>query len=230
VPVESHVYVLEPAEDAVVWRFLDMTKFRDLMANEELYFRRADRFAKDPNEGIPPDDWLRATLKLQKYVLADEVKLSAEKGNLSQFREASYISCWHLFNEEDAEVWREFAPYGVAIRTRYGLLKDALNSLIDQILLGLTRYGYKLTDPHNLIQFIFTKGTDFIKEREVRVVMSCYDPVGSTNRNFGPTNNFPHDRPLKSNPLHKWVADGKRRRIKVKPLVTGVVVSPLGEQ
>jgi hypothetical protein len=26
--------------------------------------------------------------------------------------------------------------------------------------------------------------------------------------------------------LHRWVADGKRRRINVKPLMTGAVVSP----
>ncbi len=36
----------------------------------------------------------------------------------------------------------------------------------------------------------------------------------------------PQAQPLKENRLHKWVADGKRRRIDIKPLVTGVVVSP----
>ena len=41
---------LEPAENAVIWRYMDLRKFRDLMASEELYFRRADLFT-DKSEG-----------------------------------------------------------------------------------------------------------------------------------------------------------------------------------
>ena len=130
-----------------------------------------------------------------------------------------------LYKQEDPEMWRDFAPYGVAICSEYNRLKEALNSLIDPVNMGLTRYGYKLTDPHNLLQFIFTKGTAFSREQEVRVVMRCYDPVAANNRHIGPTN-FPHERPLKVNRLHKWVHDGKRRRINLTPLLTGVVVSP----
>jgi hypothetical protein len=43
-PVQPYVNQLEPQKDAVIWRFMDMPKFRDLMASEELYFRRADLF------------------------------------------------------------------------------------------------------------------------------------------------------------------------------------------
>jgi len=65
-------------------------------------------------------------LKLRKFVLEDEVKLSHEKGTLAQFREMSYVTCWHSYKQEDAEMWREFAPYGVAVCSRYELLKEAL--------------------------------------------------------------------------------------------------------
>ena len=41
---------LEPANDAAVWRFMDLRKFRDLVSSEELYFRRADLF-NDKSEG-----------------------------------------------------------------------------------------------------------------------------------------------------------------------------------
>ena len=43
-PVVPYTNRLEPAEDAVIWRYMDLRKFRDLMASEELYFRRADLF------------------------------------------------------------------------------------------------------------------------------------------------------------------------------------------
>jgi hypothetical protein len=49
-PVVSYYSQKEPAADAVIWRFMDLRKFRDLMASEELYFRRADLF-DDETEG-----------------------------------------------------------------------------------------------------------------------------------------------------------------------------------
>jgi len=225
VPLQSYVNQREPGADALVWRFLDIPKFRDLMANEELYFRRADRFKMDPNESVPPDDWIRESLGLRKFVLEDEMKLRAEKGSLAQFRECSYLSCWHLFEGEDPEMWKEFCPYGVAAVTRYELLRETLKDLIDPVHIGLARYGYGRGERYNHFTFMYTKGREFQKEREVRILMSCYDPAAGMNRHYD-INNIPHERPLKENRLHKWVADGKRRRIEVKPLVTGLVVSP----
>ena len=43
-PVLPYSNRLEPANDAAIWRFMDLRKFRDLVASEELYFRRADLF------------------------------------------------------------------------------------------------------------------------------------------------------------------------------------------
>ena len=200
-----------------------MRKFRDLMANEELYFRRADKFGKDPNEGIPQDDWLRAVLNLRRFIQEDEVELNDHKGNLSQFRESSYISFWHVFEGEDPEMWKDFSPFGVAVCSRYDLLKNALSLFLDDLHLGLTEY--KPPTRYNVFNFIFSKGSRFAGEKELRVVLTCSDPVGANNRHYD-KNNFPHDRPLKSNRLHKWVADGKRRRIALSPLLTGIVLSP----
>ena len=54
---------LEPADpEAVIWRFLDLKKFRDLITTSELYFRRSDLYSKDPNgdqnEGLPPEEYM----------------------------------------------------------------------------------------------------------------------------------------------------------------------------
>jgi hypothetical protein len=49
-PIEPYVTRLEASDDAVIWRFMDLRNFRDLMASEELYFRRADLFT-DSSEG-----------------------------------------------------------------------------------------------------------------------------------------------------------------------------------
>src|SRR6266478_973539 len=76
-PLQPYVDQLEPAEDAVIWRYMNMDKFRDLMANEELYFRRADLFKKDdPHEGLPPDEYVRKIRGLRRFDLQDELALN----------------------------------------------------------------------------------------------------------------------------------------------------------
>ena len=48
---------LEPQDkDVAIWRFMNMRKFRDLITTAELYFCRADLFANDEREGLPPEE------------------------------------------------------------------------------------------------------------------------------------------------------------------------------
>ena len=50
-PIETYPDQLEPEnQDAVIWRFLDLPKLRDLIETSEIYFCRADLFA-DEREG-----------------------------------------------------------------------------------------------------------------------------------------------------------------------------------
>ena len=56
----------EPSRDSVLWRFMDLRKFRDLMASEEIYFRRADLFT-DKSEGLPPEDYALRVLGLDPF-------------------------------------------------------------------------------------------------------------------------------------------------------------------
>ena len=45
-PIESYFSQLEPPEDTEIWRFMPLNRFEDLMANEELFFCRADLFVQ----------------------------------------------------------------------------------------------------------------------------------------------------------------------------------------
>ena len=83
----------EAPSDAVIWRFLDLRKFRDLMANQELYFRRADLF-DDQSEGLPREQYVRRVLRLDPYDIKDQVALSNHLGFLAQNREMYFITCW----------------------------------------------------------------------------------------------------------------------------------------
>lgn len=131
---------LEPAADAVIWRFLDLRKFRDLMASEELYFRRADLYP-DESEGLPTEDYALRVLGLNPYDVRDRESLNNHLGSLVQHRESYYISCWHLYREETLDMWEQYGHDGVAVCSRYELVKAALDGFLDEAHLGLVRYG-----------------------------------------------------------------------------------------
>jgi len=104
--VQPYVDQLEPAADAVIRRYMNMDKFRDLAANEELYFRRADLFKKDdPHEGLSPDDYVRKTRGLQPFDLRDEQLLNNAQAVSRQFSAGHYLLCWNLFEGEKLEMW-----------------------------------------------------------------------------------------------------------------------------
>lgn len=227
-PIVEYFSQKEPAADAEIWRFMDMRKFRDLMASEELYFRRADLF-DDETEGLPPEQYLQRVLGLDPWDVHDQVKRNHHLGSIAQSREMHYITCWHLYRSETLAMWEGYGHDGVAIVSRYNLLKASLNGLIDDTHLGLVHYGTShLTNRFNAMEFITTKQLNYEPECEVRAILTCSDPLDGGNRHFD-LNNFPHPRPLPMNPRSPWVPECKRRRILLKELVQGVVISPWAE-
>jgi hypothetical protein len=98
-PIVPHDQKIEPPENTEIWRFLKMRFFRDLMANEELYFRRTDRYkTDDPDEGLPTDTYLRRTLNLQPYALEDELTLNHHQADNRLFSESQYLCCWNKYD------------------------------------------------------------------------------------------------------------------------------------
>ena len=226
-PIKPFWSQVEPTKEAELWRFMDLRKFRDLMASEELYFRRADLFP-DQSEGLPPEAYALDILGLNQYDINDRFELNNHLGFTAQAREAFYISCWYLFSEglETLDMWETYGHDGVAVRTRYELLYEALDRFLDDAYLGRVQYGRdSLTDRFNGMEFIFTKELKYAPDREVRALITSYDPLGSGDRHFD-VNNYPHPRPLPTNPRNSWVPDSKRRRIDLRTLITDVVISP----
>jgi hypothetical protein len=222
--IETYLDQLEPQnQDAVIWRFVNMRKFRDLMTTAELYFCRADLFP-DEREGLPPEEYL-ATFGLNPYDINDRRELLNHIGSDAQFREGFYVNCWHLFREETSKMWREYGNEGVAITSRYRLLKSALNALSDRAYIGLVRYGAQhLIGKHvNLFRYITTKRTKYAHEQELRAFLWIMDPYAGINRHYD-ENNRVHPIPLTA--PQDSVSKGERRKVDLQALVTDIVVSP----
>jgi hypothetical protein len=221
-PIESYPDQLEPPNfDAVIWRFVNMTKFVDLISTGELYFCRADLF-KDKSEGLPPDNYFPFP-NMHPLDVRDMQKIDDSIGCLAQFREAFYVNCWHLFRRETWGMWDNYGEDGVAICSRYNLLKFTMNAMADRAYLGLVRYGSRHMTGWNLFRFITTKRLEFAEEVEVRASLWIIDPHAGINRHIDMDNRV-HDRPLTPPPDH--VLKAHRREVDLQALVTGVVVGP----
>jgi hypothetical protein len=222
--IETYPDQLEPANsDAVIWRFMKMKRFSDLMKTSELFFCRADKF-KDEHEGLPPEEYLCHCLGLDPLLLSDRRKLDDHLGTLAQFRESFYISCWHLFRSETYKMWNEYGDNGVAICSRYALLKSALHSMGEQAYLGLVRYGAKDLRRYNLFNFIMTKRMEFGGEQEFRAILWIRDSHATINRHDD-AQNRPHRLPL-TPPAPDRVLEGHRRKVDLRALITQIVVTP----
>src|SRR5690242_16805001 len=194
-PVELFPDGVEPKDsDAAIRRFMEMWKFCDLIKAGELLFNRADLFPQDEAEGLPPEEY-EGVLGLNAMDLRDSQEIAHTVGSIAEFREGYYINCWHLFIEETAKMWKQYGNEGVAICSRYSLLKSALAGLDDRAFLGLVRYGSKHLTGWNLLRFISTKRQQYADDREVRAVIWIPDQLAGGNRHFDDSN-IAHHRPL----------------------------------
>ena len=224
-PVSMFPDGLEPDDhEAVIWRFMSLGKFQDLITTSELYFRRADLF-DDDDEGLPPEEYMPYA-GLNPLDIRDALELNHHRGSLAQDREAFYISCWCLSAEPTTTMWQQYAKDGLAVGSRYSLLKHALKSCESTLgpFLGLVRYGSKHLTGWNVLRFISTKRERFAHEQELRALLWVPDKFAGGNRHFD-ENNFPHDRPLTDPPPDR-VPAGLRRKIDLRSLMTEIQVSP----
>jgi hypothetical protein len=167
---------------------MDFPKFRDLFANEELYLRRTDLFKEtDPQDALASDDYVRAARGLRKYDLHDELALNNDQAFNRQNSEAYFINCWQVFEGETLDMWKAYGK-GVAIFSRFDLLKAALAPMLDDIMLGIVRYGEKDMTGYNMIRFLYTNGTRMARAgvRRGRVYPGNEVHAGSSARDAAP--------------------------------------------
>ena len=172
-----------------IWRYLDFTKFADLLDTQALFFCRADRF-EDKFEGAlsNPSVVARPTELVAKGFT---VKNALETAGLAayagkEFLRFNAISCWHMSPRESAAMWRLYVKNdeGVAVRSTFRRLRSSFLEFRNEITVGLVDYvdyRKKLIPwrwPHAAY---FHKRKSFEHEKEVRAIITRY-PRGQTTR------------------------------------------------
>ena len=174
-PAAQHPVFKQPDNlDAVIWRYMDFTKFISMLETKSLYFARSDLLG-DPFEGSIS----RASeeSRLKKFDTILEVNRADAIANfrraVQSMRQRTFVNCWHMNEHESAAMWKLYAKSeeAVAIKSRFNLLLGELN---EEAFVGTVDYINFEEDPipgGNLLYPYVYKRLSFAHEREVRAVI-----------------------------------------------------------
>ena len=163
-----HNHISQPPADTIVWKYLDLSKFLDLLLCRQLFMSRSDKF----------EDQYEGTFSEPTY---EELKKIAQ--NKPEFlkyykkhRENVVVSSWHSNEHESYAMWQIFTQNneGLAIQSTIGRLQEALAPETQYIQhIGAVNYiDYKkeyIPFDDDFFPFLF-KRKSFQYEGEVRII------------------------------------------------------------
>ena len=157
-----------PDPDTIVWKYLDLSKFLDLLMSQKLFMSRSDKF----------EDQYEGTFSEPTF---EEIKKIAE--NNPEFldvyktqRKNVIISSWLINEYESFAMWQIFTQNseGLAIQSTIGRIQESLHleNQFEQHIGEVNYIDYKkeyIPFDDDFFPFLF-KRKSFQYEREVRII------------------------------------------------------------
>ena len=161
-----------PPFDAVLWRYMDFTKFVSLLHKSALFFARADRLG-DPFEG----SYTRPSIAMRRVRYGARIPdaiLDQISNALWDSRAFTLVNCWHWRADESAAMWKLYSRErdGIAIKTTFGSFSRSFECA-DDIFIGTVSYvdyGVTAISSDDLRVPYFLKRKSFEHESEVRAL------------------------------------------------------------
>ena len=200
-------------EDETIWRYMDFTKFVDLLATESLFFCRSDKF-NDPFEGSVPTKHYERRLEEIKNEFDDfehEKKMFEKIGQ--EYKKYVFVNCWHRNINESAALWKLYlkSNEGIAINsTRHWLSGSLVDSSHPVWNVPVLYIDYDNDDPPvptSMAPFRY-KRKSFEHEKELRAIIYA-DIYNSKGEKLEPLSN-----------------SGIRVKTNINDLIKSVVVAP----
>ena len=159
--------------DTIVWKYLDLSKFLDLLLSQKLFMSRSDKF-EDQYEGTFSEPTFE---EIKKLAINNPEFLNYYKTH----REKVAISSWHINEYESFAMWQIFTQNseGLAIQSTIGRLQKALEpeKNLKQYIGQVNYIDYKkeyIPFDDLFFPFLF-KRKSFQYEREVRIISDTSD-------------------------------------------------------
>src|SRR5215217_5999416 len=107
--------------DTVVWKYLDLSKFLDLLMSKKLFMSRSDKF-EDQYEGTFSEPTFE---EIRKIAENNPEFLDTYKSQ----RKNVIISSWHINEYESFAMWQIFTQNseGLAIQSTIGRIQESLH-------------------------------------------------------------------------------------------------------
>lgn len=163
----------------LVWRYMSLSKLISIFEAHKIFLCRTDLF-EDKYEGTLPridkELWKNSDFKPQYIFIF-----------LKSLRESTYVSCWHINNNESEAMWKVYcgSGEGVAIQTTYQKLRDSITE--KNMHIGLISYinyeNEKFPNlqgsyyPVNLMHPFMHKRKAFEHEKEIRIIKPCWELI-----------------------------------------------------
>ncbi len=194
----EHPYCKSPSDEAVIWRYMDLSRFVSLLQRQALFFSTIRQLKSlDPYEGI-------LTVHSKTFPILpsaeDETKyietgyLSHTQISLRQFhvehgepliKNFIAVNCWHINEVQSAAMWQLYSNYnqGIAIQSTFKRLRESFSEnkktprfphgQIVPVSIGTVDYidyDKDRNNPGNLFSVCLTKRKSFEHEHELRAI------------------------------------------------------------
>ena len=172
-----HPDIVEPPDDAVLWRYQSIDKFRSLVMDSALHFARLDKLV-DPREGTMPAP---AAQVLKEFWKVPDKETRVKHVNALQ-QQLVAVNCWHWNDYENSLMWGSYARPGLAVKTTFASLKESFRLTPYPVYGGEVRYVNHDKDETNRVELhgewlqwsMFELGSlkypSFKGEKEVRLL------------------------------------------------------------
>ena len=166
--IENQNIKLPNDPNTVVWKYLDLSKFLDLLLSKKLFMSRSDKF-EDQYEGTFSEPTFEEIKKLSEN---NPEFLDYYKSH----REKVVVSSWHINEYESFAMWQIFTQNseGLAIQSTIERLQNALapEKSFNQYIGEVNYIDYKkeyIPFDDMFFPFMF-KRKSFQYEREIRII------------------------------------------------------------
>ncbi len=169
-PVISHKSLVEPKNNSILWRYMDLARFSALISGRQLWFSNVELLAEeDPQEGVlPPLNFTHRNWEItgvpthemevihnKNYFHQDGSKITDKKIIVEKeiehrelvikyaltMRRSYFVNCWHNAKHESAGMWKAYGPGpGIAITTTPEKIKLSLRNNRENINIGCVNY------------------------------------------------------------------------------------------
>jgi hypothetical protein len=194
----------EPSDLQILWRYLPLAKFMDLLQNKKLFFSSISKF-DDPREGLPseknfhpdrimvfrdassddPNQSLHSASL--KEIFGNQVNnfIKNNKQGIINLKSTFFVNCWQMNESEDASQWEIYGggnPDSVAIVTSFKSLRDSLIDPLDICGSKILYYNpdQDVTPDGNAFYFAISKRIAFSSDREFRLIHWKPELINST--------------------------------------------------